>query len=519
MNFPLQAPSWLRHHSVAIIALGIFAVSFIFLLWLQADPTFADPDSFYHAKMAMVLRDEGIIQTFPWLQFTFLRDAYTDQHFLYHIFLIPFVTILPPIVGTKLVTILLASSVVLLVYLFLNSLKVPWAWAFAMLLLLVTPLTFRLSLAKAPSVSLLFLIGGIWLLIRKKYLWLGVLSFLYVWSYGGFLLLLFSAGVWVSIGFLQDILALRRIARREYLFTFGTVFIGTTLGVIVNPFFPQNIAFFWNQLVKIGIVNYQGVLGVGNEWYPYKFIDLVSNTIFLSIIVLIGVVVFVVLLKRQSKVSWLFLILALFFFLLTLKSKRYVEYYVPFGMLFGATAIGQAASQLEMRQLARDMYRWVTRKKVLGIVVALYFIVTLPGLAVRDVRTTKRDLGGGSNVLRFAQASHWLATNTPEGSVVFHSSWDEFPILFYHNTHNYYIIGLDPTFMYEYDRRLYALMVDITTGKEVENPGSVLRDEFGASYAFVEKNHDGMKRIIESISGVELVYSDNEAFIYDIRTQ
>ena len=90
--------------------LAIFSISFVVLLVLQAAPVFADPDSFYHAKMALLIRDQGVIHTFPWLDLTVLGQHYTDQHFLYHVLLIPFVTWFPPLVGLKLATVFFGAG-------------------------------------------------------------------------------------------------------------------------------------------------------------------------------------------------------------------------------------------------------------------------------------------------------------------------------------------------------------------------------------------------------------------------
>src|SRR3989344_6279113 len=75
----------------------IFEVAFIVFYFLQNQLTFADPDSFYHVKMAILMKEQGIIRDFPWLQFTVLKNYYTDHHLLYHIALIPFISILPPL--------------------------------------------------------------------------------------------------------------------------------------------------------------------------------------------------------------------------------------------------------------------------------------------------------------------------------------------------------------------------------------------------------------------------------------
>src|SRR3989337_4312435 len=66
----------------------------------------------------------------------------------------------------------------------------------------------------------------------------------------------------------------------------GIVFLGLLAGLIINPYFPDNIAFTWQQAVKIGLINYQNIIGVGGEWYPYKIFDLIGglNLIFIIMV-------------------------------------------------------------------------------------------------------------------------------------------------------------------------------------------------------------------------------------------
>ncbi len=519
--------SWFQTHRRVIAALCLFAFAFVFFLWLQDDPTFADPDSFYHAKMALLIRDQGIVKDFPWLQATVLAKSYTDQHLLYHIALIPFVTFFQPIVGIKIATVLLAAAVVEMVYLLLSALRVRFAVLYAFILLAIGPFIFRMSLAKAPSVSMLFLLSGILLMFKRRRWWLFILSFLYVWAYGGFTLLLVAAAIWSGIGFFEQFmqsparigrrplgLMMHSFVRNEHVRTVFSVFSGIILGVVINPYFPHNLFFYWSQLVQIGIINYHSVIGVGNEWYPYPFMDLISSTIFLTVIVIIALVLFSVFLRSQRRRSWMFFIMAAFFFLLTLKSKRYVEYYVPFGMLFGATALDTSLGRIDFRHFLRDVMGWYFKHKVFAMILIVYFLVTLPAIAVRDTVSIKGDLRGGSSVTKFAAASSWLENNTPEHAVVFHSSWDEFPLLFYHNTHNYYIVGLDPTFMYTYNKDLYQKNVDITTGVGVPKIQQVLQKDFKANYVFIEKHHGGMHSLISALPDAKLVYEDSEAWIY-----
>jgi hypothetical protein len=116
---------------------------------------------------------------------------------------------------------------------------------------------------------------------------------------------------------------------------------------------------------------------------------------------------------------------------------------------------------------------------------------------------------------RFAGASAWLHQNTPEGARVFQTDWDDFPRLFFYNTWNTYLIGLDPTYLQIKDRELYDLWVDITKGRE-ENPARLIFERFAAEYVLTDLAHDDFIDQAELDQGLKVVYQDEEAIIYRV---
>lgn len=505
-----------------LVYLLIFLIAFLFFFYLQYDPTLADPDSFYHAKMALLIKDQGIIKDFPWLQYTILKDYYTDQHFLYHILLIPFVSFLNPLVGLKLATVILASLLIVVFYWFFRKMEVRWPVFFCLLLLLINPFTFRISLAKAPSLSIIILTLGLYLIFNYRYRLLLPLAFIFVWAYGGFPLLLVFSATFVAVSIIFRFwkkvpkFDYKKIFKNPSLKVFFSSLIGLGMGVIINPYFPKNLNFYEHQFIKIGIINYQKIIGVGGEWYPWKFIELVSGTVFLSIILLIVLVLFFIYFKKQSPKSWTLLILTIFFFLLSLKSRRYVEYYVPIGTLFSAISLTDSLRGINLKKIFHQGLEFYQKRKILVLTVLLYFLISLPYIAIRDILHDKQDLKRGLPYNKFEAASSWLEKNTPSNSIVLHSDWDEFPILFYYNTHNYYIVGLDATFMYKYNKDLYWKWVRITTGQERDYLYKIVRDDFRASYVFLEKDHIAMDQNLRNNQKFDLVYEDKETKIYQV---
>jgi len=115
----------------------------------------------------------------------------------------------------------------------------------------------------------------------------------------------------------------------------------------------------------------------------------------------------------------------------------------------------------------------------------------------------------------YAQASAWLQANTPPGSRIFQTDWDDFPRLFFYNSQNTYLVGLDPTYMQLYDRQLYDLWVKITNGS-IEHPSSYIYSRFGAETVVTDLNHTDFIRRAEADPGLKQVFRDPQSAIYQI---
>lgn len=513
----------------------VFAVAFIVFLILQSTPVFADPDSFYHAKMALLIRDQGIVKDFSWLHLTTLGQHYTDQHFLYHVLLIPFVTWFPPLIGLKLATVFFGATLFTAIYWMFRRMDVRWPLLFVLLLLAIRPFTFRVSLAKAPSTSLIFFFIGLTWIFQFHFKRLFVLAFAYVWYYGGFPLLgvaaLIASGVsWLynrlhrvrSHRYVQKVLSLvsrhsrRDRERRLNLEMLLVVAGGLLAGLIVNPYFPSNLHFYWQQLVNIGIINFQHVIGVGAEWYPYSFGDLVANGAIASLLILLAFVAIIFRTKQQSKQTWMLLVLTAFFFVLTMKSRRYVEYYIPTAVIFSAFAISDGLRGITNQTIWREVGKVfvVGWRRWLGALLALYILFGVGYIIGRDFRNEQADLRQGFAANKFQAVGQWLTNHTPAGSRIVHSDWDEFPPLFYQDSHNTYIAGLDPTFLYKANPDTYWTWANITLGKFSGNILTAVTDTLGAQYVLVARGHAVMDQEFRDNPDFRIIYEDQEATVY-----
>ncbi len=470
----------------------LFLLVFSLFFYWGYSLNFPDPDSFYHTKIALLTAQQGPVLDFPWQQFTLLKDNFIDHHFLYHVILIPFVIFQNPLIGAKIATFFLSSGFILVFYFFLKSQKIKFALAYSLLLALITPFSFRLNLTKASALSLILFFIGYYLIIKKKYYLLALLSFIYVWSYGGFAVILLLGLIYI----ISELILTRKFNYKILL----SILSGLALGITINPYFPQNLSFYWQQFIQIGVLNYQDKIGVGGEWYPYGFWQLISQTPVLSLLFIISLIIFFKNYKKINKINLTAFILSLVWLILTLKSRRYIEYYVPNALFF----IALTFTQIKFKKLVRTEHCSVP-----SLVLLFYFLLIVPIFFTENIIKTRKNLSQGFSFTKFAEASDWLQNNTEPGEIIIHSDWDEWPLLFYHNSQNYYIVGLDPTFMYNYNQNLYWDWVHLTTGQDL--PGI---SQFNSQYILLEKNHTKLDRNLQQNPSYILMHEDNDSKIY-----
>ncbi|MFA6604038.1 MAG: hypothetical protein WCT10_04355 [Patescibacteria group bacterium] len=529
---------WLRYALFFAVALAVNS----FVLWQRS---FADPDSFYHLKMALLLKERGFVADFPWLPFTTLAHAYADHHFLYHWAMVPFIAVFGPFVGAKASAVFFASAALTAFYRLLRVCRAAAPLFFAALLATSGTFLFRFDLVKAtaPSLLILFLALAAWRERKPRLLFL--LAWVYVWTHGGWPLLLVAAAALATGEFLSGSifdgrtgiawhgLSLRRPSR-DIILNLAAIASGLVAGVLVNPYFPRNLQFYWEQIFQIAIVGFRDRIGVGSEWYAYPFLELfrAAGTVFVMAGVCLTIVAYVVLHRRQIKILsgaadpnerrnaalvFAAVLLTGLFLLLTLRSRRHVEYFVPFAFLAEALVLGTLWRWFDWQPL-RTWIRTGSRSLVVWFVrlALLYFAVFFAFTMVRGVLGVRKLYEKGYSWTRYQRAAEWLQTAAVGGEVVFHSDWDDFPMLFLFNDRQVYVNGLDPTFLYRQDPQLHDEYVEITTGRMASGAAAAIRRDFNARFVMIEKDHVAMRDAVAADRRAALVYDDAEVWIYDL---
>jgi hypothetical protein len=189
--------------------------------------------------------------------------TFYDHHMLYHAYLALFASdgsAQSLILGAKLASIVMPALAFVAIWWLLGGQGVRWPalWTFG-LFGLSEPFLHRMSMPRAQAASLLVLALALHWLLRRRYAAIVPLGFAYVWLYNAFPLLL-GLGVAVAVA---GLLSERRFEWRALAYPAA----GIALGLVLNPYVPQTLAFIINHLApKIG----SPATSVGNEWYPRR---------------------------------------------------------------------------------------------------------------------------------------------------------------------------------------------------------------------------------------------------------
>lgn len=486
------------------VGLALFVVCTAVFVYLQnATPALVGNDGYYHAKMGLLVRQQGLMPTPPQLPLTILNEAeFYNHHLLYHLYLALFAQTDPVLDGglalteqIKAATIFLAVLPFMAIWWLLRGQGVRGAalWTLA-LFALSSAFLYRLSMTRAQSASLLVLVLALHWLFQDRYRRLLPLGALYVWLYDAFPLLLVISGVYFVALFVTE----RRLVWPVLVYPA----VGIGIGLMANPYFPQNLIFIGRHLLpKLWDA---ADIPVGNEWYPYDTWTLLENAG-----LALGLFLFTLLLlnwhgrRLDARTLTLFL-LATLFGLMLFRARRFVEYFPVFVLLFAAVSLSPLVGEwLPARPF---------RRYAVGAGLAL---LLLP--AIYTVRTGHAAVAGSAPADRYAAAALWLKAYSPPGSMVFQTDWDDFTRLFFYNSDNVYTVGLDPTYLSLQDMDLYTEWVQITRG-EIPQPSTTIHERFNnAAYVFSDLNHEAFLREAAKDPGLQELYRDDYAVIFAVQ--
>jgi asparagine N-glycosylation enzyme membrane subunit Stt3 len=458
-------------------------------------PAILDNDGYYHMQWSKKLLESfPALPAFDALPMTTLApEDYVDHHYLFHLMLAPF-TIGDMRVGAKLAAVVFSSLGIVSLFALLVAYRVPYRWFWlAPLIASSEPFLYRMSMTRAPAASLAMLGLGTYIILKRKWIWLAVISFAFVWLYSLFPLILAITLLHAAAVYMSE----RRIEWRGAAASIS----GILAGLLINPYFPKNLSLFYDHLVMKLTPESGYTVDVGVEWYPYDSWILIMSSAIAFALFVGGLMAFNFRERARDLKPLFFLMVSVMLLLMLIKSRRFVEYWPPFAVLFAAFTISPRLKEIDFTWFAK------TRDKVIGVVAA--GLVALAALLYMGgtVWTARQSVAGEANPYAYEGASKWIAENTPAGSMVFNTDWDDFPMLYYYNPRNAYVAGLDPTYLYDRDPELWDLYARITLGR-IDDPAPLIRERYGAEIVFTDNHHTLFLGIAERSGDFETVYKD-----------
>ncbi len=489
---------------VYCLALTLGLMSFLRILTHLHVP---DPDTFYHLRMARLF-GQGVLQNFPWLSSTVLSSRYVEHHFLFHLLLKPFL-FAGDWLGLDLFLVFQACAFVIVIYyLIRKKTRTRWLAGFFCLIPIFTswPFLFVLNVGRAQILSLILLLLGTFLIYCRKWKVLVLLTVFYTLTYNGFVLIL--------LPLIIDAVLVYIYQKKFYWQNIAAVAIGIGVGTLIHPNFPSNILFYWDHIVRIGVLPIHIPTGAG--WLPYSPYRFLMDAVLPIILFLAATYT---LFKQGSYKDQIYSstlgICALLFGLLCFRSQLFIIYFVPFAVLFSANALSDKLRIVPASFIKNDLlksWQFVFSICLITALLLWYGYFSLNRAYSYIIQSPKQHI--------YKNASEWLKTNSEPGDIVFNPQWDQFPQLFYWNDKNYYIVGLDPIFMYEQSPYLYWQWRKISDDdpaqwQSPEDIYSIVKNDFHAPYIFIENDRNpNLLREMSQNPQFREVYRDEHTTVF-----
>ncbi len=534
---------------------AVFFISFAAFFVTQLSIKYlAGNDSFLYIKLAEITGDQGLLKEFPWLNATIMRENFTGLHFLFYTILIPFTYLSGLFLAAKAGISFFFALMNAVFYFLLKqfNLKYPFLWW--LLFLAASPMfLYRMSFIKPFSLSIALIFLAFYALVKNKKILLLIVSFLLVWSHPSFMLI-------PAIVFLYLVITGCRNESRP-VSTIIHSCIGIILGLIINPFFPNNLNIF---NAYSGGPSFYSIA----EWQPVDPIKIIGDApILIFLFALFACCYFIIPLLKNNLASiykkenipiLLSFSIAFIMFILTAMCNRFIDYYIPFMVLFVALA-GEycyhylynssgtkkptkkchpelvSGSVIGYQQLQDKSKRILTHdrfQKKFGMTTFAIFsiILLLTATAINNFHSVSQMANdNAAQTIKLKNAAKWLEKNTSAGSIVFNANWGDFPKLFFYNTHNYYVAGLDPKFLHQESPQKYWLYEHIIKGEVCDQktcaiPESsdkmydVIKYQFNADYIFISdvSEYSELVNVLESDKRFEKVYEEDGMGIWKL---
>jgi hypothetical protein len=456
-------------------------------------------DGWRHLKLALRLATEGRqALSDPWHLLYFWPHP-VDGWFGYHLLLAPFTTLFGGITGTKVLTSVICAGIAYVLLEIFGEIRVTHRLGWLFVATFGSGIVLFRALFGRPFLFSVFLVllATLWTL-RRNARGIFVASAIHALAYS----IIFMVGLPVFVS-----LVLRR--DRRSLLLVGACLTGLLAGSMLNPYFPENLRFTAVQAVAPLTIGQARDFKIGSELEPLDVRWIVCS---LPALVLFATATARMFWPRpraeSAPATMLLFTMAALTLLVSLKAARTFDYFVPLAVIF-------AASQLS---------EWLSASALGAKFIAAFVSLSCAFNAFFAWQNVTNAL----TPMRFEGVSTYLLAR-PHPGTVFNTHWGQYNLLYYLDSRDQYIIGIDPTFMYLMDPRRYWLWRHISDDEAVtcgrpdcgSGPSraiaSAIIHDFGASHVVVEpKNNPKLDAYLRGSREFEEVYRDALTSLYAV---
>jgi hypothetical protein len=478
-----------------VTALGWVALYLLVMAGLQLVISYPlDDDTAYHFSVARLIREQGILHSFPWTRFSWQFDHYADKEFLFHLLFVPIVHLgfnnAARIVGIAGGTAILSS-----IFLVLRSERVRFAGWWALLPLGTAIFVYRFSQVRPHLLSIALAIVMLWAYSRRHHILLVLTAVLYPLTYVAFwqiplLLVLAAEGGRLLSG-------KQKFDVRLPLLLSG----GLALGILLHPNTVNLLRMNWIHMVDVLMRNAWGghiEFNMGEEFEPFYPGDWLEFLLPPAVMAALACY-HSWRCRRESAVSLAFSVATLVFCLLTARTNRFLEYMVPFSVVSVAMISGR---------LGRN-------RRLLTLMFALSFIHTV----ATGIPTLKNLAASERTWQMSGKTISGFDRQLPKGATVFTCGWEYTGSLLLNLPGRLYMVALDPTLLYKRDPQLYDLWYR-TLKEAPESSADAVRSKFDSRYV-VCLDHPTLHSFFDALAssaGVNVLYSDGKWVLFDLGT-
>ncbi|GAM11202.1 hypothetical protein OR1_03513 [Geobacter sp. OR-1] len=410
-----------------------------------------DTDTAYHAAVGGLIRKFGLLHSFPWTTFSIMSDRYADKELLFHLLFAP-LSGLDYVTASRIVGTVGGTGVLLAIYLILQREGVRYAGIWALLPLTASGFyVYRIALVRPHLLSITLALLLLWAVVRCRLWTITIISIIYPWAYVAFwqipLLILIVATTARIIG--------KERFRWEPI---AAVAAGIIIGAGLHPNTMNLLHLNWAQMsvLKNSWQMKQG-FDLGREFSPPTYDAWIAHLLPLVLATVISIAV--ALYKRpRSIVQIAFILGSIVFCILTARTIRFIEYFVP----FAAVSLAFASQHLSFKYFTHST-----------LIVTLVYTIMFG----RDeiIRLSRRADDMPANV------GNALRQLVPPEVQIFTPDWQCTGTFMLTLPGRRFIVALDPTFFYLKDPALYRIWYRVSREAPADTV-DIIRERFGARY-------------------------------------